>query len=176
MAFAQRAFGNPVLIKLGKLVALLDITAWLAEGALDLPWEYEPAIEELWDQVVRSARQADGAREALAFAFGWANSNSQAFFGRHRFDKDDNIFQPLNGWAGSWELQAEWEVIGFFPHRLREELKRAGHHPSILRAWRDRGWLDTDADKRLTKKTKFKGEPARLILLRRDALKELDLD
>lgn len=173
-AFVQRTQGDPVLIKLAKFVALLDVTAWLAEGALGLPWKYEDAVEELWNQVVRGAREADTARRALEFAFGWANSNEQAFYGRHRTIKGESIAPPI-GWAGSW-VRGTWKVIGFFPVRLREELKRAGYHPSILRAWRDRGWLDTDADKRLTKKTKFKSEPVRLILIRRDALKELDLD
>jgi len=175
--FLNRAEGNSILIRLTKHVALLDFTARLADAVLDLPWSYEPTIDELWNQVVADAEKADRDRQALAFAIGWAHSNSQAFFGRHRWDANDAPLQPPIGWAGAWALEEDWEVIGFFPHRLRAELKRAGYSPSTLRAWRDRGWLDTDAERgRLTKKTSFMNAPARLTLIRRDAINELTAD
>ncbi len=179
--FIERAQGSAILIRLAKFVALLDVTAWLAECALHLPWEYEPLIEHLWDQVVRQAQEADTAQQALSAIFDWAQGNRQAFLGGlERTDSHDDPIPPFAGWAGQWVAKPDWDSIAFIPIRLHQELQKLGYkHPrSIIRSWRDRGWLITDAeDDRLTRKMRFNDNPnARLIVIRRVALEDLKAD
>jgi hypothetical protein len=72
----------------------------------------------------------------------------------------------------------EWTFIAFYPHVLKKLLKDHNHDPdSILRTWRDRGWLDTSGDrKRLQKKLRIGGEETRMVVIKRTAIEEATED
>jgi hypothetical protein len=44
---------------------------------------------------------------------------------------------------------------------------------SIVRTWRDRGWLEVDKDRaRVTKTKRFLGSPVKVVVLKREAVDE----
>src|SRR5262249_12309511 len=138
-----------------------------------LPWGYVSPLEELWDDLTRSASDADRARYALAHVTSWATANQHAFDGRQLHGHDDPRL-PRGEWAGRWKSGDDWEEIAFLPHRLEAVLKEGGFDPdAIIRTWRDRGWLETGADRaRLQKKVRVGGIEMWCVVVRRSSVEE----
>ena len=59
---------------------------------------------------------------------------------------------------------------------MKKALIEMKYEPAaILGGWREKGWIDTDGDrKRYTKKVRVNGEQARLVVIPRTALEEAD--
>jgi hypothetical protein len=76
----------------------------------------------------------------------WANAHEKEFYGRGEWKA------PFNGWSGKWEDsrgngtgKINQSSLAFFPHRLREILEEGKFEPkSIIRTWKDRGWLECE--------------------------------
>ena len=80
---------------------------------------------------------------------------------------------PNAGYLGKWPGVEDWRYIAFYPHRLRAFLNQQGlDRDAILRTWRDRGWIDTQGDrKRLTKPLREGGGmSSRFVVVKREAI------
>jgi len=172
--YTAKAGGDPVAGRLAEYFATLDQTAVIAHEALELPWEYQDPIADLWDSLVREASQADRAAAALASVLSWATGHEQEFWGRHSQDQDGTPRQPHTGWAGKWERDEKWSEIAFLPHRLSEILKSQGFESeAILRVWRDREWLTVGDDHaRCRKKISIAGNKCWAVVIKREAFEE----
>ena len=101
----------------------------------------------------------------------------ETFYGRHQvFGQDADVRVPAGGWSGKWDADQTWEYIAFYPTVLNRILKEMGYGPeAILAAWKERGWLDTDSDrKRYTKRLRVDTERTHLVVIRRDAIEGAD--
>lgn len=139
--------------------AAITLTAQLVHQAIQLPWPFMDPITPLWDDLLQEASEADRASRALAIVMEWAHAHVNEFFDSNSMESQ----QPVRGWAGRWDRttflgNASWEVISFFPEKLKEVLQDAGFEfDPILRAWRDRGWVVQDADNRARHKVRIAG-------------------
>jgi len=172
---AQKAAGNPVTVRLADNLAALNITAALVSKALHLP--YSDPIEPLYEDLMREATEADKPKEALIAALSWATSRPSTFYGRHRETAEGKASEPYGGWNGRWDAHQGYEFIAFNPVNLKNFLSSEGFHPdSILRSWKDRGWLETDGDdRRLTKKIRLGSTSTRMIYVKHAAVSEVGM-
>ena len=171
--YAELAGDEPVLGRLGEYFAALALTAALAERAAIIPI-FEDPVARLWDALKATSQEADRAQLALDMVVSWMHSHQSEFYGRHRIDQADVPIQPAAGWAGRWASGESWENVAFMPDRLRDVLRRLEHEPdSILRVWRDRGWLTTDSDrKRMQQRVRLAGERPYMYVIKREAFDE----
>jgi hypothetical protein len=173
---AKAGAAGPEAGRLAQYAAAIDMGAVLAHAALDLPWDYrDPLANGLWEAIVDEATDAAGEIRAFRDVFSWANANQEAFVGRHRTDQKGELIPPSGGMAGRWDSQEDWEFIGFHKPILVHILQDMEYEPdAILGHWRERGWLDTDGDrKRFEKKVKLRGEQVRLVVIPREVLTEV---
>jgi putative DNA primase/helicase len=173
--YAEKAAGNPVAARLADNLATLNLTAALASRALGLP--YSDPIEPLYEDLMREAAEADKPKEAIIAALSWATSRSSTFYGRHRETPEGKPTEPYGGWNGRWDANEGYSFIAFGPVNLKTFLSSVGFHPdSILRSWKDRGWLETDGDdSRLTKKIRLGSTSTRMIYVKRSAVSEVGM-
>ena len=80
--------------------------------------------------------------------------------------------QPPTGCLGNWENGKD---LAFLPHVLEKLLEEQGHdHHSILREWKDRGWLNTKGEtKGLKKKAKVGTERTRCYVIRKEMIRDI---
>ncbi len=174
--YVEKAGGNPVAGRLAAYFAVLDVAALLAHDALNLPWDYRDPVEALWSDLLHEATEADRAAAALAMVVSWAQANQATFDGRLPVDRDYNARPPVQGISGRWENSDDWQLLAFFPHKLKAILSDGGFDAdAIVRTWHDRGWLETDANepKRHTKRMRIQGANARAISIHRSTIEEV---
>lgn len=161
--------------------AALQVTAEVAVQAGILPEACIKVVPELWPRVAQQANEAPVEERALIALFGWMLSHQEQFWGRHRMIADNPI-TPSNGFVGAWVEKPYWKNVSFFRDRLDSILQELGfrHPDGVLRGWKDRGYLITNRDaNRLDRTTSFRGEPARMVTIKRSAFEEAhgrDLD
>jgi putative DNA primase/helicase len=174
--YAEKAASDPVLGRMADYFATLRLTAEIAtDHTRILPWEDFDPIEPLWDTLASEASEADRAESALRLVLSWAVSNQHTFYGREREDGySGDTVPPHRGYSGKWDKQ-DWEYIAFYPHRIKRLIEDHGFDvESTLRTWRDRGWLDTEDEKRRnTKRLRISGERAHVVCITRDAYDEV---
>lgn len=138
--------GNPVANRLATPLATLIVTEGLATQSGTSPWALGATytVQELWGDLVREINDADLAEAALAFVCGWAVAHRHAFW-----PPVNNQAGPGHqGWAGRWDRIEGWEWIGFFQENVKELLRENNYDSeSIIRQWRDRGWLRLSPDR-----------------------------
>lgn len=107
----------------------------------------------------------DTPTDILAAIYTWAQRHQDAFYGR------GNAGAELWGrWDGD-----NWKFLSFYPDKIRSLINLYGGDPNqILRAWRARGWLETNKEKnRFTKTVRMGGKPVRLISVKRRPLQRV---
>jgi Cch helix turn helix domain len=193
--FSATAQGEEGL-RLASYAAAITVAGNLAHRALGLPWEFQSPflVGDLWAEVVGAAHDATDDLKALEFVVSWARANQHRFHGR-------GLDTPSGGWAGRWDEESASPVpatIGgvgaavksegdgegsdvrgtliFYTHVLEGLLQDKKYVPdAVLRAWRERGWLATDADRsRLTKRVRVKGDRPHCYVVTRAAIDEAD--
>ncbi len=167
---------NAVAGRLAACFAAVSVAALLAHKSVDFPWQYEDPVGPLWDELVREA--SDRAAAALRYTMSWAAAHEEEFFGRRKIPSPP----PTQGWAGRWDEnvtdKAEdccWSWIAFNPIRLNTVLTEGGFEPgSIIRTWRDRGWLRVEVDSDGTTRThcrmRMGRENPRFVVILREAV------
>lgn len=116
---------------------------------------------------------------ALEYVYTWAAGHRDDFFYRGRSLSE----QPHGGWAGRWDRDGQaslsldkghkWEWLGILPGVLAEVLREGRFdEQATIRAWKERGWLKTDDNKRNTLKTKLGAELPRVIAILRKAVEK----
>jgi hypothetical protein len=69
---------------------------------------------------------------------------------------------------------AQWDFIGFLPHRLDTVLEEGGFEPApIKRLWNDRGWLRTSPQRGTYYRTRMAGSTTDFIAIQRTAIEEV---
>jgi hypothetical protein len=170
-AYAARATGEEGK-RLADYAAAIALAGRLAYEAEIFEGEYCDSFGDgLWESIAAEAQGAGGAERALREFVGYAQANDFRFVGRA-------TNYPLNGYLGRWEEDKPdnlWTHLAIHPHVLKETLAKMGYEPeAILRDWKGRGWLDTDADGvRFTKKMSVNGQKSNLIAIRRDAIETI---
>lgn len=173
--YLDRAGGKEVGCRLAVHFGTLHAAARVAHAALGLEWDPEQILEPLWGDVLREVEDADRPEQALAYVVSWASANSASFWGRHQTiniaSNDPKV--PHGGWAGRWDKR-EWEYLAWYPHRLRELLEAATFDvESVLRMWRDRGWILAGADGKSTRGITVAGHKPRLVCISRQAIERI---
>jgi putative DNA primase/helicase len=166
--YQVRAKDNAVLGRLAEHLAVLHLTAILLDASGILPWGQFDPISPTWEQLKAEVAEGDRPSAALEYVIGWAVSNSQRFEGRERHDLSGPIV-PSSGYAGKWKNVEDWDEIAFLPPVLKGVLEGDGYEPqSILRAWRDRNWIDC-RDGKNTKPVRVGGNLIRANVITREA-------
>jgi len=154
--------------------AAVRMTTIVVHQAVDMPWDEEDVVTELWPALTAEAPEADRAAAALRYVWSWACGHREGFFRQHQAGQ-----APASGWAGRWELegvqgnQAEG-YIGLLPHKLNEALQDGGFEPEpILRLWHERDWLKGTENRRQYKARVGAASP-RLYAIKRAAIEEVD--
>jgi putative DNA primase/helicase len=166
--YQERAGDNAVLGRLAEHLAVLHLTATLLDASGVLSWGAFDPISPIWSQLEAEVAEGDRPSAALEYVIGWAVSNSQRFEGRERADMGGAVV-PSSGYAGKWRNADDWDEIAFLPPVLKGVLEDDGYEPqSILRAWRDRGWIDC-RDGKNTKPVRVGGNLIRANVITREA-------
>lgn len=158
--YLQRAASD----KAGRLAdyaAALAQAAILAHTALDLPFPYADPLETLWTEISGEADDPLGAKKALRYVLSWAAQNEHRFDGRLDYDKFGSAITPAGGVLGRWDAGEKYESIAFYPHVIEDVLTgQKFHTDSILRQWKEWGWLNCDHPKKFVTKTWIRDEKA----------------
>ncbi len=157
--------------RLAAYAAVIAQTATLVHTALDLPWQYSDPLSTLWDEISIDADDPLGCKKALRYLLEWCDSNSARFVGREL----EPGKAPVNGWLGKWE-RGDDSPLAIYPKYVEDILSQQKFHPdSILKEWRERGWLDANGPNRFTKLTRIRvnENPIRLIVFTEKAMAEI---
>ena len=164
-----------VVNRLAHYFAAVSTAALVMSFTFVLPFDYDDALKEIWYQVIADSCEAAAGERALRDVASWARSNKEKFFGRHQTDRGGKPRIPPSGWAGRWDSGSDWTTIAFYPTVLHKVLEGFGYEPvATLEEWRERGWLDTDTQSRLTKRFRVGKDREYLIALGRRALNEVE--
>ncbi|MBP1934885.1 DUF927 domain-containing protein [Ammoniphilus resinae] len=176
--YAERTEGN-VAGRLAKYAAAIKTTSILVHAAFrdmghPLPFDFQdPFANGLWESIAQEAEDATGEEEALRDVIGWANAHSTSFIGRHKTDMEGNPMVPPGGWFGKWDNKNDWNWIAFYPDRIKRFLRENNYDPEeIFTHWKERGWLDFK--KGYLKQLRIDGSPQWLIVLKREAMEEIE--
>lgn len=160
--------------RMAEHLALFRLVAALVHDARILRWHYDGVSPELAKAIMAEADEASGELRALRHVISWAYSHQYNFLGREAVDTNGNKRAPLTI-AGKWDFDEESDLC-FLPHVLKNVLQEGKFDAdSILRGWREAGWLGLDKDcPRLTKKISIKGEKIPHVVILREAIAEAD--
>jgi len=189
--YQSEAGNNQVALRQAVYFATIHMAAWLAKKALKFDIKYKRHLKKVFKMAMRETIGADRAKEALELVISWAESNRESFLGN---EKSDRV--PNGGWLGIWNPNVEassrkskrtgdWEELeesdhsklqslAVFPHHLKKVLKTEGYESfSMLRLFKDKGWLDVIGEKKgLTKKITRDGERHRCYVLTEKAIQK----
>ena len=161
--FALAASRHPIVARQGGQWALLDLTARMLSELLGLddPARLTKAVVESFE-VALAEEPPDAVEHAYELVLSWAEAN-RAFF--YRRGPTGTIYQPP-GREVLGLINEEEGWIGIHSYALRRTCYQLqlGQERTLLRAWRDRGYLDPQGD-RLTRVVKVEGRPIRLYVL-----------
>ena len=159
--------------RLAQYMAAIHVAADVVHQLFDLPWCHGEKLAALWIAIAPEAEDAAGEVRAIRDVMSWAHANRDSFYS---LTSDHQRYAPSGGWAGRWDQKADWEFVAFYPHLLEERLRDHEYqHEAILTGWKERGWLETDADrKRSTKRMRVGVERPHLVVIRRGAIEEAD--
>jgi len=173
--------------RLAQYMAAIHVAADLFHQVFDLPRCdgercHGDRLMGLWTAIAGETEDAAPEIRALRDMVSWANAHLETFYGRHQVvhfsgeDQPDQPRVPNGGWSGKWDPEDTWEYIGFYPTVLDRTLREMKYEPEAIRAaWKERGWLDTDSDrKRNTKRLRVDTERPHLVVMRRDAIEAVD--
>lgn len=126
--------------RLAQYAALIEIAGEMAHRALPLPWEFKSPVAVLWQGMAAEAADAAGAARALEDVLSWASSQEHKFL--DRMPTSSFVERTPPEVYGRWESGDEWSFLAIYPTVLKEALVRFGYVPeSILRNWRQKGWI-----------------------------------
>lgn len=173
--YADMAGDDPLGGRRAEHLAAIWLTATLAHKFLDLPWEFQDPVEQVWPTLMADAQGADRVVAALKYAYEWATAHPERFFGRENVDRSE----PHDGWAGYWPVAHKgrpWEFIGFIPQKLERILAEGKFDvEAIMRTWADRDWLVTTTEGstvRRQKKVSLAGNSVWTVAVKRSALRD----
>jgi len=166
---ASKGHNPGVAGRLGRSLAVLELTGELAHRAMRLGWRYEsPIMGQVLEDVVAGASNADQATAALADICSWATSRQHCFYGRE-LDSTSREFY------GRWDKDtssSQWEWLGICAPVLREQLRKLGYEPTAaIKAWADADWLLRGSNG-LTRQTMVGEELTRVYAIKRAAFAE----
>ena len=162
--------GKTVTLRVAACFAAISTAAFIAHKALDLPWAYSDPVSPLWNELVKEAK--DRAAVALQYVMAWAYGHRAEFVGRRGRD----LLPPTQGWAGKWDIKASgddtatWTEVAFLPLRIDAVLREGGYEPhSVIRVWKERGWLHTEKEKdgtvRTERRTRLGEDSPRMVVI-----------
>lgn len=144
-AAVMRTYDKPAAARLAPAIALLEITARLADHVLGLPWTLgrAEAVDALGKAIEMASNAADRARQAWDYVLSYAESRpSQWISWGSMPDLED---EPYGGWLGWWSS----DVLAWHPTQLKRALDDGAFAvEATLRAWRDAGILDVGTGQR----------------------------
>ncbi len=167
--------------RMSEYIAVLEITARLAEEALGLGWDAKPVLELLKTTCSAAALDTPVEVRALHQVASWTVTKERNFYDSRRgadFHQD---------WYGRWDRSNPkpdntnaspyhgqipfWEWIAYSPDVLRGQLREWGFDPdAVIKGWKDRGWLSIDSDEsRLSKQIMINKIRTRAITVKRSA-------
>lgn len=155
-----KAFPGNVADRLSRYVGLVWAAADLVHHVLGLNASPEPVITRIMREVTSELEEGDYATRAMDAVRSWAHASINQFYGKEEFGR------PPSQYIGTWRhVSGDTHFIGFFPTRLRDFLITQGFSPdTVIRQWRDRGWLRTQAGK-TTCVVKIQGDAQRMVLI-----------
>lgn len=168
--YQQRVGSNAVAGRLCEYLAAIDTAARIVDEAGVLPWSYADPCDVLWPDIMSGASEADKATAARDYIMSWCASHQTHFWGRHRTDQDGVALPPHSGWAGIWDGGDDYAHIALRPAVLDKLLSERGYGQDVQRQWEDRGWLDSNGDKKNRVRRRLEGVLTYFVGLRRDAL------
>ena len=135
--------------RLGAIIAALDLARMICEDVgLPAPPDGVDPISYAADCAVHGGADADRPADALRAVYDLAVGRPTSFWGRHVVDADGTPRVPPGGWLGAWSAGSDWTHISFTTTALRETLSRAGYDSGIIDRWAERGWLDSNSNRR----------------------------
>lgn len=158
--------------RMADVIALLEISSMIVHKAIpEFPWPDIPLSEDplvrplLAESVTHAVEASDEGTRAFEFIMSVAAQNPNRWW--HELYKGA---PPSQGWFGRHDTAKR--TYCWFPAALKLELER-GKYPvdAVLRAWRERGWLEAEAGRSgYTKKVAIGEDKPRLTVLRIDAM------
>lgn len=150
-------------------LALLSFVERMAAEVLGIG-DKEGRTVEPWlrDAEERRERVMPAAERALDVVREWRQVAPDGF----RFLERDTLGEQVpTGGSGRLETVAYLndDVVAFLPSPLRRRLAEEGLSQDVVtRAWRERGWVETDGAGRCTRKMRVFGSRVRVVALRRE--------
>lgn len=170
--YQARAQGDTVASRLASYFAAIDLAGEVVHQGPDglLPGEYVSPCEVLYEELIGEVGQTDAVLEAAGQVISWAEG--------HRALLWDKIHtKPLpdgKDWLGRWD-QGKPE-LHIRTHVLKGALKRDDHSDAsiqaVLRAWEDRGFLETGRGKGARVKQRIHGQVASVYTLLTDKIEQ----
>ena len=134
-----------------------------------ITWDVTAIVDAAF-ALLRGNRKMDSAQASMELIGSWAAGHRGMFWSDER--EMIEAKQPFDTQEPR-ELYGEIrttldgsEMFCILPEALKRVLEQHKHnYHTALAHWRDRGWIDTDGDKRLTRKVKLKGSATNMIQL-----------
>lgn len=147
-AYRKQAAGyGEVAMRLSRIMAILDVTGQMFDDCFNLKLHNRDELKREWIKLLTGATEIDRPLEALEDVMGWVSAHHRQFIK----DEDGSHYgHVLSGRIKRDEIM----VIG---EQLDSYLQSKEYEPtSIARAWKDKGWLNTEED-RVKKRIRIAG-------------------
>jgi hypothetical protein len=139
--------GSPVAGRQASHAAAIRVAGRCLESALGLPHAIDWLSDTLFTRAVQSSRQADRPLAALERVLTWGLSQPDALC-----TSPSQVAPRTGKWVGALTRPStSAPILYILPGPASDELTRAGYHPhEVVSSWRERGWIRTSEENRLT--------------------------
>ena len=153
-------------------LAALEVAAGIVRSLGVPPCDEDP-FAFLMECQAAAGRDADRPLAAFQDLLSWCAANSSRFYGRHDVDSRGGIRVPINGWAGKWVKDEQWDEMSISVLSAKEVLKNLGHNPhEIVNRWVERNWVMSGLGekKNRSKPVRIEGVIMRCYCISREAI------
>ena len=112
-------------------LAALEVSASIVHS-LGVPRPTVDPFTCLLESQENAGRDADRPLMALQDFLTWCASNQKRFWGRAERDREGNVKAPVQGWAGFWEKQGDWDCIAVTTTAFNSLMRELGHEPDEI--------------------------------------------
>lgn len=154
--------------RLAKVIALLDVSSFVAAEAGCLPWRRSPLLEDadvmalIGSSMQHASAAADRGHEAWTFVHSYAESRPGAWIKAGTIPDS----QPSNSWLG-WYDDKIGDRFLWLPSQLRKALSEGHYDETVLQQWKDFGILVDCEDGRLDSRVRCGGPDGEKSTVRR---------
>ncbi len=151
------------------ICAAVEAAMRLACQITDINWDVTKIVDSAF-RLLKGNRKTDSAQTSLELVGSWAAGHRGMFWSDERekleASQPFDSAEPREVYGKIRTTLDDSEMWCILPETLKRVLEQHDmNYHTCMSHWKDRGWIDTDSEKRLTRKVKLKGTATNMVQL-----------